>query len=69
MSFAKLFRSTRKDESGNAALEYGLIAGFVSLVIVAGLLIASPAVSLVYSAVGSNMSNACHSMNGTGTGC
>ena len=68
MQALKLFRSTRKDESGNAALEYGLIAGFVSLVIVAGLLIASPAVSLVYSAVGSDMSNACASMGG-GSGC
>ena len=68
MPVLKLFRSTRKDESGNAALEYGLIAGFVSLVIVAGLLIASPAVSLVYSAVGSNMSNACASMGG-GANC
>ena len=68
MPVLKLFRSARKDESGNAALEYGLIAGFVSLVIVAGLLIASPAVSLVYSAVGSNMSNACASMGG-GANC
>ena len=68
MSFAKLFRRVCKNVSGNAALEYGLIAGFVSLVIVAGLLIASPAVSLVYSAVGSNMSNACASMGG-GANC
>ncbi len=52
------------DVRGNAALEYGLIAGFVSLVIVAGLLIASPAISLVYSAVGSNLSNACASIGG-----
>jgi pilus assembly protein Flp/PilA len=68
MSVAKLLCRVRKNVNGNAALEYGLIAGFVSLVIVAGLLIASPAVSLVYSAVGSDMSNACASMGG-GSGC
>jgi pilus assembly protein Flp/PilA len=52
----------RKDVGGNAALEYGLIAGFVSLVIVAGLLIASPAISQVYSSIGATMSQACASM-------
>ena len=58
----------RRDERGVTALEYGLIAGFISLVIVAGLIIASPAVSLIYSAIGSELSNACASMGG-GAGC
>jgi pilus assembly protein Flp/PilA len=66
MSFAKLFRRIRKNESGVAAMEYGLIAGFISLVIVAGLLIASPAISAIYSTIGSDLSNACKSMGGTG---
>ena len=64
MSFAKLFRRIRKNESGVAAMEYGLIAGFISLVIVAGLLIATPAISLIYSTIGSDLSNACSSMGG-----
>ena len=68
MSFAKLFRRMRKNESGVAAMEYGLIAGFISLVIVAGLLIATPAISLIYSTIGSDLSNACQSMGG-GSGC
>ena len=68
MRLKPLVQRLHKGVGGNAALEYGLIAGFVSLVIVAGLLIASPAVSLVYSAVGSNMSNACASMGG-GANC
>jgi pilus assembly protein Flp/PilA len=66
MSFAKLFRRIRKNESGVAAMEYGLIAGFISLVIVAGLLIATPAISLIYSTIGSDLSNACASMGGKG---
>ena len=66
MSFAKLFGRIRKNESGVAAMEYGLIAGFISLVIVAGLLIATPAISLIYSSIGSNLSNACVSMGGSG---
>jgi len=64
MSFAKLFRRIRKNESGVAAIEYGLIAGFISLVIVAGLLIATQAISLIYSTIGSDLSNACASMGG-----
>ena len=66
MNFAKLFRRLRKNDSGVAAMEYGLIAGFISLVIVAGLLIATPAISLIYSTIGSDISNACASMGGTG---
>jgi len=54
----------RKDVRGVAAMEYGLIAGFISLVIVAGLLIATPAISLIYSTLGSDISAACASMGG-----
>ena len=64
MNLAKLFPRFRRDESGVAAMEYGLIAGFISLVIVAGLLIATPAISLIYSTIGSDLSNACTSMGG-----
>ena len=44
MHLVKLFRRFRKDTDGVAAMEYGVIAGFISLVIVAGLLIATPAI-------------------------
>lgn len=66
MRLLKIFRRLRKDDSGVTALEYGLIAGFISLVIVAGLLVATPAVSLIYSTIGSDMSAACSSMGGSG---
>jgi pilus assembly protein Flp/PilA len=64
MCLRSMVQRIRKDVRGVAAMEYGLIAGFISLVIVAGLLIASPAISLIYSSIGSNLSNACVSMGG-----
>jgi len=64
MRLKSVLKRVRRDEGGVAAMEYGLIAGFISLVIVAGLLIASPAISLIYSSIGSNLSNACVSMGG-----
>jgi len=67
MRLKSVWKRVRKDEGGVAAMEYGLIAGFISLVIVAGLLIASPAISLIYSTIGSDLSQACSSMTG-GTG-
>ena len=67
MHLMKLFRRFGKNTGGVAAMEYGLIAGFISLVIVAGLLIATPAISLIYSTIGSDLSNACQSMGGGGS--
>jgi pilus assembly protein Flp/PilA len=66
MRLVKILRRFRKDVGGVAAMEYGLIAGFISLVIVAGLLIATPAISVIYKTIGSDLSSACASMGGTG---
>lgn len=65
MCLRSIVQRLRKDVRGVAAMEYGLIAGFISLVIVAGLLIATPAISLIYSQIGSDLSNACISMGGS----
>jgi Flp pilus assembly pilin Flp len=65
MHLVRLFRRFRKDAAGVAAVEYALIAGFISLVIVAGLLIASPAISVIYQTIGSDLSSACSSMGGS----
>ena len=48
------------------AVEYCLIAGFISLVMVAGLIVASSAASVVYSSIGKDLSPACGSMGATG---
>ena len=41
-----------KDESGATAIEYGLIAGLVSIVIIAGLQIAGPKLQAVFTTIG-----------------
>lgn len=66
MSLVLLLRRLLRETGGVTALEYGLIAGFISLVIIAGLIVASPAISLIYSTIGSEMSQACASMGGSG---
>ena len=64
MRLSSIVQRVHSDVRGVAAMEYGLIAGFISLVIVAGLLIATPAISMIYSTIGSDLSNACSSMGG-----
>jgi pilus assembly protein Flp/PilA len=51
----KKFLRFLKDKSGATAIEYGLIAAFISLVIVAGATIASPALESIWNKIGSNM--------------
>jgi pilus assembly protein Flp/PilA len=41
----------QKDESGATAIEYGLIAGFVSIAIVTALLLIGPELSRIFGAV------------------
>lgn len=40
-----------KDESGATAIEYGLIAGFVSIAIIAALQLIGPQLSRIFGAV------------------
>ncbi|MBF9234248.1 Flp family type IVb pilin [Microvirga alba] len=41
-----------KDESGATAIEYGLIAGLISVVIITGLNIASPKLDAIFQKIG-----------------
>ncbi|MGO4571827.1 Flp family type IVb pilin [Microvirga sp. 2TAF3] len=47
-----------KDESGATAIEYGLIAGLVSIVIITGLNIAGPKLKSVFEQIGNALPNA-----------
>lgn len=44
-----------KDESGATAIEYGLIAGFVSIVIIAALQVIGPALGTIFDRIGAAM--------------
>ncbi|PZX13115.1 pilus assembly protein Flp/PilA [Palleronia aestuarii] len=47
----------KNDESGATAIEYGLIAGLVSIVIIAGLQLAGPALNRIFLAVGNTLND------------
>jgi pilus assembly protein Flp/PilA len=46
------------EEGGVTAIEYALIAGFVAVVIIAGLLILGPALSNFFSYIGTTVNSA-----------
>ena len=54
----KKFLRFLKDKSGATAIEYGLIAAFISLVIVAGATVASPALKSIWDGIGSSLAAA-----------
>ncbi|SEI16586.1 pilus assembly protein Flp/PilA [Paraburkholderia hospita] len=58
VKFMKLACDFACDESGVTAMEYGLIAGFLSLVIVAGLTAGSPALKGMFDSIGTYLTNA-----------
>lgn len=49
------FRKLRKDESGATAVEYGLIAGLMSVVAIAGFKVAGNQLSAVFGYIGSEL--------------
>ena len=53
-----LINRFKNDESGATAIEYGLIAGFVSIVIIAGLTVASPEMKRIFNAIGAALTKA-----------
>ena len=68
MRLRSMLRRLLGDARGVTAVEYALIAGFISIVIFAGLLIASPVMSVIYVTIGQDLSSACSSFGG-GSGC
>ena len=58
MQIAQSFRAFVRDESGVTAMEYGLIAGFLSLVIVGGLTAGGPALKGIFDTIGTKLAAA-----------
>ena len=58
MIFRSMTLNFARDESGVTAMEYGLIAGFLSLVIVGGLTVGSPALQAMFNSIGTYLQNA-----------
>lgn len=56
----------RKDEKGATAIEYGLIAALVSVVIIVGLNVLGPAIDSLFNGLGQAVNNANTLGGGTG---
>ena len=53
-----IFNRFMKDESGATAIEYGLLAALISVMLVAGATVAGPQISAIFNSVGSDLSTA-----------
>ena len=51
-------RALRSDSKGATAIEYGLIAALISLMLVAGAQVAGPALETLFNSIGSKLSAA-----------
>lgn len=51
----KKFLRFLKDKSGVTAIEYGLIAGFLSLALVAGATMGAPALEAIWDGIGADL--------------
>lgn len=51
----RFFRKLRKDENGATAIEYGLIAGLISVVIITAVTLVGTTLSDVFNKVGTTL--------------
>jgi pilus assembly protein Flp/PilA len=51
----RFFRKLRKDENGATAIEYGLIAGLISVVIITAVTLVGSNLRLVFESIGSTL--------------
>jgi pilus assembly protein Flp/PilA len=51
----RFFRKLRKDENGATAIEYGLIAGLISVVIITAVTLVGTTLSQVFDHVGTTL--------------
>jgi pilus assembly protein Flp/PilA len=51
----RIFRRLRKDEDGATAIEYGLVAGIISIVIITTITMVGSRLESVFSFIGSSL--------------
>jgi len=51
----RFFRKLRKDENGATAIEYGLIAGLISVIIISAVTLVGTTLSAVFNHIGSTL--------------
>ena len=51
----RFFRKLRKDENGATAIEYGLIAGLISVVIITAVTFVGSQLEMVFNYIGSSL--------------
>ncbi|MCB9973972.1 MAG: Flp family type IVb pilin [Rhodospirillales bacterium] len=56
--FLKQIKQYLISSSGATAIEYGLIAGLLSILIITGLLVAGPEVQSLFNNIGTELANA-----------
>lgn len=54
----RLFRRFTRDDSGATALEYGLLAGLISVMVIVGATTAGNQLDILFKAVGSKLTTA-----------
>ena len=58
MTMNKLFSRFVKNESGATAIEYGLIAGLISVAIIAGITLIGPQLGITFNSIATSLTEA-----------
>jgi pilus assembly protein Flp/PilA len=58
IEYMKIWTQLKADRRGVTAMEYGIIAGLLALVIVAGLTVGGPALGNIFTKIGTDLQNA-----------
>lgn len=53
----RFFRKLRKDENGATAIEYGLIAGLISVVIITAITLVGSSLEGIFNYIGTTLAN------------
>jgi pilus assembly protein Flp/PilA len=58
MEYMKTWTKLKADRRGVTAMEYGIIAGLLALVIIGGLTVGGPQLEIIFNKIGTALTNA-----------